>query len=221
MSVLYHSWLDGGSRLVRIVLGEKREEAALKLEKPWERRRDFLRLNPAGTVPVLIAGARALCDAVAIAEYLDETRTDPPLVGADPLDRAEVRRLVAWFMDKCDAEVTRHLVDEKLMKRFLRMGEPSSEAVRAAHHNLKIHLDYVGHLAERRHYLAGDRFTLADAAAAAHLSIADYFGDIAWNRNPAAKDWYMRVKSRRSLRTLLTDRIPGLAPPKHYEKPDF
>ncbi|RMD90870.1 MAG: glutathione S-transferase family protein [Alphaproteobacteria bacterium] len=219
--VLYHSWLDGGSRLVRIVLAEKRLEARLVLEKPWERRAEFLRLNPAGTVPVLIEGRRALADAIAIAEYLDESQTEPPLLGADPVARAEVRRLVGWFMDKCDREVTQLLVGEKLYRRFLRMGETDSAAIRAAHHNLKIHLDYIGFLCERRHYLAGGQFSLADAAAAAHVSIIDYFGDIAWDRYPAAKDWYMRVKSRRAVRQLLADRIAGLAPPRHYEKLDF
>ncbi len=221
MRVLYHSWLDAGSRLVRIVLGEKRLEARLVLEKPWERRPDFVRLNPAGTVPVLVEDRRAFPDAVAIAEYLDETHAEPALIGREPAARAEVRRLVGWFMGKCEREVTRLLVGEKLYRRFLRMGETDSACIRSAHHNLKTHLDYVGHLAERRHYLAGPQFSLADAAAAAHLSIVDYFGDIAWERYPAAKDWYMRVKSRRAVRLVLADRIAGLAPPRHYEKLDF
>jgi len=221
MRTLYHSWLDSGSRLVRIVLGEKQQEARLQLEKPWERRDAFLRLNPAGTVPVLAEETGVLADAVAIAEYLDEAYPDPPLLGKEPLARAEVRRLVGWFMGKCEGEVTALLVGEKLMKRFLRMGETDSRAIRAAHHNLGIHLSYVSYLAERRHYLAGPSFSLADAAAAAHISIADYFGDIAWETYPEAKDWYMRVKSRRAMRGILGDRIAGLSPPKHYAKPDF
>jgi len=221
MRTLHHSWLDAGSRLVRVVLAEKRQEATLQLEKPWERRDGFLKLNPAGTLPILVDDGAVLAEPVAITEYLDEVHPEPPLLGESPHLRAEVRRLLGWFMGKCQREVTELLVDEKLLKRFLRMGETDSTAIRAAHHNLKIHLAYVGHLAERRHYLACGRFSLADAAAAAHLSIADYFGDIAWDNFPAAKDWYMRVKSRRSMRTILADRIAGLTPPKHYDKPDF
>jgi len=221
MRTLHHSWLDAGSRLVRIVLAEKRQEATLRLEKPWERREEFLRLNPAGNLPVLVEDGATLAEPAAIAEYLEEVYPEPPLLGRTPLERAEMRRLCGWFMDKCRREVTELLVEEKLMKRFLRMGETDSAAIRAAHYNLKIHLAYVGHLAERRHYLAGGYFGLADAAAAAHLSIADYFGDVAWDGFPAAKDWYMRVKSRRSMRTVLADRIAGLTPPKHYDKPDF
>jgi len=221
MRTLYHSWLDAGSRLVRVVLAEKRQDATLQLEKTWERREGFLRVNPAGTVPVLVEESAVLAGAVAIAEYLDEAFPEPPLIGEAPLARAEVRRIVGWFMEKCRHEVTDLLVEEKLMKRFLKMGETDSAAIRAAHHNMKIHLGYIAHLAERRHYLAGSRFSLADAAAAAHISVADYFGDIAWDSYPAAKDWYMRVKSRRSMRTILADRIAGLGPPKHYDKPDF
>lgn len=219
--VLYHSWLDAGSRYVRIVLAEKRLEAGLTLEKPWERRPEFLRLNPAGTVPVLVEEQAVLADPLAIAEYLEETASEPALLAPGALLRAEVRRLVGWFMGKCESEVTRLLVTEKLMKRFLHMGQPDSEMIRAALHNLRIHLDYIGYLAERRHYLAGKEFSLADAAAAAHISIIDYFGDIDWERAPAAKDWYLRVKSRRSVRLVLSDRIAGLQPPRHYEKPDF
>ncbi|WP_348651783.1 glutathione S-transferase family protein [Iodidimonas sp. MBR-22] len=234
--VLYHSWLDAGSRLVRIVLAEKSLEARLRLEKPWERRPDFLRLNPAGRVPVLVEDAHIFCDSIAICEYLDEAHgpltqaSDPPkegttgpnsLIGGDPIERAEIRRLMGWFMGKFDHEVSALLINEKLLKRFLRMGEPDSSAIRSAHHNLGIHLNYIDFLAERRHYLGGAHFSMADACAAAHLSIIDYFGDIPWDRHLAARDWYMRVKSRRSLRLILQDRIPGLTPPRHYERPDF
>lgn len=221
MRRLYHSWLDAPSRLVRIVLAEKRLDATLTLEKPWERRTDFLRLNPAGAVPVLLDGDLALADGVAIAEYLDEAYPEPPLLGDSPDKRAEARRLVAWFMQKCGTEVTALLVRQKLMTRFLGRGELDSAVIRAAHHNLRIHMDYIGYLADRRHYLAGGRFTLADAAAAAHIATVDYFGDIAWDDYAAAKDWYLRVKSRPSMRGILADRIPGFAPPKHYGKQDF
>ncbi|GEQ97406.1 glutathione S-transferase [Iodidimonas gelatinilytica] len=221
MRVLYHSWLEAGSLLTRIVLAEKKLETHLRLEKPWERRPEFLRLNPAGTVPVLVEDKTVFCDAMAICEYLDESNPSPPLIGEDPKARAEVRRLTSWFMGKYQTEVTTHLITEKLMKRFLRMGEPDSGAIRSAHHNLKIHMDYLDFLTERRNYLAGPQFSLADAACAAQISIADYFSDVPWDRHQNAREWYMRVKSRRSVRLLLKDRIPGLIPPKHYERPDF
>ena len=222
MRTLYHHWLSPSSRLVRIVLGEKRLDYALEVEKEWERRPAFLTMNPAGEVPVLVEDdGTTLADPAAIVEYLDDAYPTPPLHGTDAASRAEVRRLMAWFLIKQDQEVSRLLVGEKLLKRFLKMGQPDSATIRCAAHNIRTHLGYVDHLAEQRHYLAGDRFTLADAAAAAHFSVADYFGDVDWAAHKAAKDWYMRVKSRRSLRPLLADRIAGLLPPKHYDKLDL
>ena len=222
MRTLYHHVLSAPSRLIRIVLAEKSIEADLKAEKDWERRRDFLKLNPAGEVPVLVeSGGSVLADAGAIAEYLEEMWPEPALVFGTAPERAEIRRLAAWFGHKFSREVSEYLVGEKLLKRFLGLGEPDSAVLRAAVHNLRIHLDYIDYLVDRRHYLAGDMFSLADAAAAAHLSVADYFGDVDWSAHPLAKDWYMRVKSRRALRGVLADRIPGLEPPKYYDRPDF
>ncbi len=222
MLELHHFWLCPFSRKVRIVLGEKDLAFELAFEKYWERAESFLVLNPAGQVPVLVEESGVpLADSVAICEYLDEQHPDRPMVGFDTLSRAETRRLVAWFDGKFYDEVTRNIVDEKVLKRFMRMGQPDSEAIRAGQQNLSYHLDYIGWLTERRNWLAGDDFSLADAAAAAHLSCLDYLGDITWDQHGPAKDWYARVKSRPSFRALLSDHISGLTPPKHYADLDF
>lgn len=222
MRVLYHSWFCPFSRKVRIALLEKRLDFTMQVEKTWERRTEFLMMNPAGTVPVLLEeNGTILADSYAIGEYLEETYPDTPLLGNDPVVRAEVRRLLTWFDVKFDREVTRHLVNEKVMKRFLGMGEPDSAAIRCAAHNIRTHLDYVGHLADRREWLAGKSFSMADIAACAHLSVADYLGGVPWEANEAAKTWYMRVKSRPSLRPVLRDVVPGLRPPAHYAELDF
>jgi glutathione S-transferase len=173
-------------------------------------------------VPVLIEpDGTVLAEAGAIAEFLDEVYRDKLLLGINPLDRAEVRRLVAWFDVKMNHEVTENLVGEKMMKRFLGFGQPNSSAIRAGQANLGYHLDYVGYLVERRRWLAGDHFSLADITAAAHLSALDYLGDVPWEQHEAAKEWYARVKSRPSFRPILSDHIPGAPPPKHYADLDF
>ncbi|MDA0367968.1 MAG: glutathione S-transferase family protein [Proteobacteria bacterium] len=222
MPVLHHFWLCPFSRKVRVVLGEKDIRFELAFEKYWERSAEFLALNPAGQVPVLVEDDDVpLADSAAICEYLDERNPDRPLIGFDARARAETRRLVAWFDGKFFEEVTRNVVDEKVMKRFMRMGHPDSAAIRAGQQNLAYHLEYIGWLTERRNWLAGDDFSLADIAAAAHLSCVDYLGDVSWSDYQAAKDWYARVKSRPSFRSLLSDHIPGLTPPKHYADLDF
>ena len=222
MRTLYHLWLSPFSRKVRIVLAEKKLEFQMNVEQVWERRRDFLALNPSGEVPVLVEPDNTvLSDSNAICEFLEEKAPEPNLIGRTPHDRAEVRRLVAWFDRKFDAEVTDKLVAEKVMKRFLGLGEPDSREIRAAQKNIHTHLDYIAYLTDRRHWLAGDEMTLADIAAASHLSAVDYLGDVPWSDHKSAKHWYARIKSRPSFRPILADKIPGLPAPKHYMDLDF
>ena len=222
MRVLYHLWLSPDCRKARIALLEKGLDFELRAEYIWERRDEFLALNPAGDVPVLVeSDGSALSGSNAICEFLDEVHPDPPLIGRQALGRAEVRRLVHWFDGKFDSEVTENLVGEKMMKRLLGQGAPNSKAVRAGHANIHHHLDYIGYLTERRIWLAGNTFSLADITAAAHLSTIDYLGDVPWKEHEEAKDWYARVKSRPSFRALLEDNVPGAPPQRHYANLDF
>jgi glutathione S-transferase len=222
MRTLYHLWLSPFSRKIRLVLKEKTLDFEMAVERIWERRPEFLALNPAGEVPVLVEpDGTTLSDATAITEYLEEIYPERPLMGATPIERAETRRLVAWFDVKFNREVTVNLVEEKITKRFLGLGQPNSQAIRAGCQNIKHHLDYITYLMDRRSYLAGDSFGLADITAAAHLSSVDYLCDVPWEQHDGAKEWYARVKSRPSFRPLLADHIPGVAPPKHYADLDF
>jgi glutathione S-transferase len=222
MRTLYHLWLSPVCRKVRIVLHEKGLEFELRTENLWQRRPEFLALNPAGDVPVMVEDdGFVLSDSGAICEYLEEIAPDPPLIPGTAAERAEVRRLVAWFDRKFSAEVSENLVGEKIMKRFLRGGAPNSSAIRAGKENVHYHLNYIGWLTDRRTWLAGPTYSLADIAAAAHISALDYIGDVPWEEHPAAKDWYMRMKSRPSFRPILADHLPGEPPPKHYANLDF
>jgi glutathione S-transferase len=222
MRILYHLPLSPYARKVRLVLSEKRIPFELRIERVWERREDFLDLNPACTVPVLAEeNGLVLAESYAICEYLDEAYPDLPLLGRTLGERAEVRRLVAWFDGKFAREVSDNLYYEKQVKRLMGRGNPDAAALRAGYANLKPHLDYLGWLAETRLWLAGASLSLADLAAAAHLSTLDYIGDIDWALNDAAKDWYARVKSRPAFRPLLADRVSGVNPPPHYADLDF
>ncbi len=203
-------------------MAEKKLQFELVEEAAWERRPAFLALNPAGEVPVLIEpDGEALADSQAIAEYLEELEPEPPLLGRHPRERAEIRRLVNWFDRKFCTEVTDNLVGEKVMGRLVHKTGPDSRAIRAGHANIGVHLDYIGFLVERRNWLAGDRLSLADVTAAAHLSCVDYLGDIPWDDYEEAKTWYARIKSRPSLRPLLADLVPGMPPAKVYADLDF
>jgi glutathione S-transferase len=231
MHKLTHYWLCPHSRSIRIALAELGIEVELTEERPWEWRPELLALNPAGSLPVLqIESGPILCGSYAVSEYLSEETALRPLDAA-PLtlfpgtrgERAEVRRLVDWFHSKLDREVTRELLHERLYARLAGAGShgPDLAVLRAARANLRYHMSYIAFLADQRGWLAGDELSFADMAAAAHLSTLDYLGEVPWEDWPMAKTWYVRIKSRRAFRSLLADRVPGLAPPAHYPDLDF
>jgi len=169
--ILYHLPLSPYSRKVRLALAEKRIPFDLRVERVWERRAEFLTINPACTVPVLQEeNGFCIIDSYAICEYLDEAYPDMPLLGRSLGERAEIRRLVAWFDGKFHFEVGRNLLFEKQMKQLMGRGNPDAGAIRAGYANLRPHLDYLGWLAETRPWLGGNALSLADLAAAAHLS---------------------------------------------------
>lgn len=222
MRVLYHHPISPYARKVRLALAEKRLPCELRTEKAWERRPEYLELNPAGTVPTLVEdNGLVIPDSNAICEYLEEAYPDTGLLGRTLAERVEVRRLVAWFDGKFALEVTRNLYGEKVIKRLTGRGNPDASAMRTGYVGLRYHMEYLGWLAENRKWLAGATLSLADFAAAAHLSALDFIGDVDWSLSPPAKDWYARIKSRPSFRGLLADRVPGMTAPEHYADLDF
>lgn len=231
MHTLTHFRLCPFSRSIRLALAELGIEVAAKEERPWEWRAAFLALNPAGDLPVLeLEHGGVLAGAYVISEYLaEETRRHAgearalQLLPAAREDRAEARRIVDWFHRKLDREVTRELLIEKVYTRMIpgRERAPDADVLRAIRVNLRNHLGYLGFLAEQRRWLAGDEMSFADLAAAAHLSVIDYLGEVPWDAFPGARLWYARIKSRPAFRTLLADRLAGMPPPLHYTDLDF
>ncbi|HLL26303.1 MAG TPA: glutathione S-transferase family protein [Xanthobacteraceae bacterium] len=225
---LFHHPFCPHSRFIRLVFGEYGIGAELIEENVLARRPEFLELNPAGTTPVLIDGDFTASGAVVIAEFIDEVQGPTAANRLMPMDakkRAEARRLMLWFHEKFFAEVSEMLVREKILKRRLPEaaggGPPDSAAIHAARSNIRYHLKYIGWLMKARKWLAGDQLTYADLAAAAHLSSADYLGDVPWNEDEAAKNWYARVKSRPSFRPLLAESVVGLPAAPVYADLDF
>jgi len=218
---LFHVPLSPFCRKVRLSLAEKKLEVELIEERYWEKDADFLRRNPAGKVPVLKIDGQTMSESTAICEYIEEQYPEPPLLPKDPAERYEARRLVAWFDDKFHHEVTSKLLYERVNKKVMGQGYPDSANVKAGAKAIKYHLDYLGWLLDQRRWLAGDRMTLADFAAAAHLSTLDYISDVDWNRNEGVKDWYAKIKSRPAFRNILADQVSGFPPPPHYADLDF
>ena len=228
---LTHFRLCPHSRSIRLALGELKIDAAYVEEQPWAWQPEFLALNPSGELPVLsLDNGNTLCGSYAISEYLAEASHDAvsthdliELFPGPASERAEVRRLVDWFHNKFDRDVTRELLTEKVYNRLgTNSGAPPDPAVlRAAAVNLRYHLSYISYLSHERGWLGGASFSFAEMAAGAHLSVIDYLGDVPWSDYPDATSWYQRLKSRPSMRPLLLDRLPGMPPPNAYADLDF
>ena len=221
MRRLYHMPLSPFCRKIRLVLAEKRIEVELVEERPWEKRLDFLKQNPAAMVPMLKIDGLCLSESSAIFEYIEETNPTPPLLPSAPAGRAEARRMAAWFDDKFQREVTVKLLYERVNKRMMKAGYPDSQAIKEGSSDFKYHLDYMDYLLEQRRWLAGDIMTIADFAAAAQLSCLDYIKGVNWEHSQAVRDWYAKIKSRPAFRTLLADQVPGFPQPDHYADLDF
>ena len=221
MNRLFHVPLSPFCRKVRLSLAEKKIEVELVEERYWEPSADFMRRNPAGMVPILKMNGQMLAESGPICEYIEEKHPSPALMPSTPEGRYEVRRLVNWFDDKFHHEVTSKLLYERVNKKLMGQGYPESRNVKAGAKAIKYHLDYMGWLLDQRRWLAGDAMTLADFAAAAHLSALDYISDVDWNRNAVVRDWYAKIKSRPAFRSILADNVPGFPPPAHYADLDF
>lgn len=202
-------------------MAEKSLEFRLINENFWQRHKDFLRLNPACEVPVLIDDDIIVADSYAISEYLEDCYSNNKLLGDSPFESANIRRLISWFDVKFFNEVGKFILYEKVIRYLSNVGEPSSDSIRAAKTNIINHLRYIEFLTNEHKYLASENITLADLTAAAHFSILDYLGEVPWERFLYAKEWYALVKSRPSFRALLADRIKGFMPPKYYTDFDF
>ncbi|GAA4822896.1 glutathione S-transferase family protein [Sphingosinicella ginsenosidimutans] len=220
---LYQFPLCPFSRKVRLMLAEKGVAHELRRVSPWLQDDDFADLNPAGETPVLVEESKGvvLIDSLAICEYFEETLDKAPLIPGTASNRAEVRRLVSWFDGRMHHEVVAPLMEERMKKRLISRAPPDTTELRKAMTAANGHLDYIDYLLDHRRWLAGPALTLADLAAAAQLSVADYLGGVDWRGHKQTADWYAVMKSRPAFRPLLAERMEVIQPPAHYDKVDF
>ncbi|PKP64278.1 MAG: glutathione S-transferase [Alphaproteobacteria bacterium HGW-Alphaproteobacteria-7] len=221
MWLLYQFPLCPFSRKIRLLLSEKNVAYDLVREDPWSASDMFFNLNPAGRTPVIVNRDKNIIipDSRAIAEYFEEVVERSPMINGSAAQRAEIRRLVALFDESFYADVTAPLLSERMRKRILRQP-PDSGALRNAMKLAHGHLDYLDWLIDNRPWVAGSTMSLADLAAAAQISVADYLGGIDWTGHEQSRGWYAVFKSRPSFRPLLTERMDAIKPPPHYAQLD-
>lgn len=214
---LYHYPLDVYGRQVRLYLSEKAVDCELFVRFPWE---DSDAECSFSDLPVFVDhDGSEYSGWYAIIEHLEKQGIS--LLGSSETEKTEVRRIVALFNCSFFAEVTGKIIFEKVIKRYTEKSPPDSAAIRSGNRAIKKYFDYIAWLSDHRNWLAGDDFSLADITAAAHISALDYIGNVEWEKYPAVKDWYVRIKSRPSFRGLLTDHISNVVPPAHYKELDF
>ena len=219
---IYHFPACPFSRTLRICLKEKNQEFSLINENIWEHREEFLRINASGTTPVLVVDNTTLVRGIKPAiEFTEEVFNEIELIPGDPEIRAHIRYLFDWFNDKFYCEVTKYILNEKIIRLISTDGSPNSTAIRAAKKNILYHIDYIDYLLSNSTYICGERITIADCAAAAQISILDLVGDVPWDRSQKVKNWYSLMKSRPSVSCILRDEIDGITPPSYYSNPDF
>jgi glutathione S-transferase len=218
MPSLIHHPLDPSSRLIRLMCAEYGVPLDVEEIKPWLRDAQLLEINPAATLPILIGEndqpVVGILAAIHTVEDLYTPGVVQGLIPAEPMARAEMWRLIEWVIFKLNDEVTRYVLEEKIVKRDQRGATPDPAVLRVAKANLNEHMLYFNWLFATRSWLGGDGL-------AAHLSTLDYLGDIDWDKAGETRDWYSRIKSRPAFRTLLNDRVVAMPPQKGYADLDF
>lgn len=222
MRELYHYPLDAFGRIARIYLHEKSLEYQAIEECPWNRKVSFSENHVYSDLPTLVENNGTVLEGCySIVEYIEQTYQSSCLLGNSLKEKAEVRRVSALFNVYFFADVANNIIFEKVIKKYVSKSSPDSASIRKGNSNIKKYFDYISWLTNRRNWLAGEEFSMADISAAAHISCLDYVASVEWESYPEVKDWYVRIKSRPSFRSILKDRITNVVPPTFYSELDF
>ena len=222
MIILYHYYLCSSSRYIMLILEEHKISYDTRLENYWKPQKDFLKLNPAGHLPVLVNEENfPVIGANACVEYIRDLQSKPNLFVDDYRQKAEINRLTHWFDIIFKKEVFDPIIYEKVFSRIIDNITPNSENIREALDNLDFHIQYFNYLLNSKNYFIKDDLTYFDFLAAANLSILDYLGLLNFKSHENIKEWYSKIKSRPSFKTLLKDQIVGLNPDEKYKFVDM
>ena len=206
MYTLYHYYLCPSSRFIRLVLEEYKIAYDTQLENYWNPQKEFLLLNPAGHLPVLIdTDNYPLIGANVCMEYLNNLNFKLNLMNIK--EYAEIRRIFHWFEYVFKKEVLDPLLYEKVFTRVIKNINPNSNNIRSALQNLSFHKDYINYLLKNNDWIVGGNFTYADVIASANFSVLDYLGLLDFGKSIYIKEWYVKIKSRPSFKVLLNDDI--------------
>ena len=154
---------------------------------------EYLRINPAGTVPAMVEGDLVLFESVAILEYLEERHPTPALLPADARLRATTRQ---WMLAAGD-----YLLGpfHRWLARFFNPETVDQADVERAREDIARHLDVLEKVLDGRDHLTGS-FSLADvcyAPFACELETAQLGALLA--ERPRVRAWTARLNARPSI----------------------
>jgi glutathione S-transferase len=214
MIELYHEWNSVHSFKVRVVLAEKSlswTDRRIELLKYEHLRPEYLKLNPAGVVPTLVHDGKVITESSVICQYLDEVFTAPSLLPGDALGRAKARTWLKIFDDVAHPAI-RKASFELLYKPLIKIRDlpphPDPERARAFREPpnpaavgeaITVFESLIARMEASlgTEWLAGDAFSLADAAMAPFVERLEHLElDLLKGR---AKAWAQRVLARPSV----------------------
>jgi glutathione S-transferase len=191
---LHYHPLSTYSRRVLIAFAEKQiphELIVVDMAARRHREEPYLSLNPYGRVPTLEEDGFVLFESTAILNYLEATRSTPPLVPADARSRA----LVDMHMKLCDLQLTRHAGTIVFPKRFLPKEKWNTGAMAEAKVEIEKHLAILDKHLTGKTYLVAEQFSLADVCYAPFLQFLPLMEIIP---PPAVAAWSKRFLTRPS-----------------------
>lgn len=174
--ILYGAPLSPFVRKIRLQLAFKQIDYDSKMIVPYATPDDYQALSPLRRVPALTLGDETLADSAIIAQYLDDTFTQTPLIPTQPFLRARC----AWFEKFADYELAPLMTFAAFKERVLHPmnRQPADEAkvTTAINHSLPSLLDYLESQLQGQHFV-DNTLSLADIAVASQMITFEHAGE--------------------------------------------
>ncbi len=236
MLTLYDGTVSVCAIKVRLVMAEKSLDytsRTLDLRKGEHFHADYLKLNPNAVVPTLLHDGEVIIESSVIMQYLEDFQPDPTLLPPRPIDRARLRLWLKRIDDPVHPACGvlthatafrasfRALTPEQQEARMAKLPDPGRRARQRAVYKDGLDASIVVDAAKTfdqmigdmetalagSPWLAGDTYTLADAAATPYIARLDMLGllEIWTGSHPRLVEWYARIRARPSFDAAITD----------------
>lgn len=160
--------------------------------------------SPLGKVPYAITAQGPLSESTVILEYIEDSYPENPLMPASPYEAAKVREILRYI------ELHLELLARNLYGEAFFGGKVSENLKEKIRPQLQKNAAAFGKLAKFSPFIAGEKFTLADCAAAVHLPLVSSASKIIYGQDVLAdlpvKDYLKRLGERPTVQKVNADR---------------